>query len=127
MNQTILIGRITKDVELKQAGSTVCTRFTLAVNKDYKDKDGKRGVDFINCVAYGQTANFMKQYVHKGDRLSILGKLSTRNYQNQHQQTVYVTEVKVERVSVVCKNQHNDITAEQFSQEDVDYLTSILQ
>lgn len=95
MNKVILIGRITKDVELKTttSGKSVAT-FTLAVNKDFKNADGNYDADFINCVAFGQQAETISKFVHKGDRFGVDGKISTRNY-DKNGSKVYVTEVIV--------------------------------
>lgn len=96
MNKAILIGRVTKDVELKTtiSGKSVAS-FTLAVNKDFKNADGNYDADFINCVAFGQQAETISKFVHKGDKFGVDGKLSTRNYEKQDGSKVYVTEVIV--------------------------------
>lgn len=97
MNKTVLIGRITKDIELKTTTSDkyVCT-FTLAVNKDFKNADGNYDVDFINCVAFGQQAETISKFVHKGDKFCVFGKIATRNYKKPDGSKVYITEVIVE-------------------------------
>ena len=96
MNKAILTGRLTKDVELKSTtnGKSVAS-FTLAVNRDYKNAEGNYDADFINCVAYGQQAETISKYVHKGDRFGVEGKINTRNYEKDGSK-VYVTEVKVD-------------------------------
>ena len=97
MNRIVLTGRVTKDLELKTttSGKSVAT-FTLAVNRDYKNADGNYDADFINCVAFGQQAETICKYVHKGDKFSVTGKLATRNYEKQDGSKVYVTEVNVD-------------------------------
>lgn len=92
MNKVQLIGRITKDVELKKTpnGKSV-TSFTLAVDRRTKDD----GTDFINCVGWSKIAELMDRYVHKGDRLGISGHLQCRSYE-KNGNTIYVTEVVVE-------------------------------
>ena len=96
MNKVILIGRMTKDCELKTttSGKSVAS-FTLAVNRDFKNADGKYDADFINCVAFGQQAETISKYIHKGDRFCVTGKLSTRTYE-KNDSKVYVTEVIVD-------------------------------
>lgn len=96
MNRWIGIGRITKDIELKttQSGKSVAS-FTLAVNKDFKNADGNYDADFINCVAFGQQAETISKYVHKGDKFGVTGKLNTRTYEKNGSK-VYVTEVNVD-------------------------------
>ena len=99
MNTTQLIGRLTKDVELRttQAGMSV-TQFTLAVSRDFKDKDGNRGADFIQCVAWKKTAELLEKYTHKGSRIGVTGRIQTRNYENKNGERVYVTEVVVDHL-----------------------------
>ena len=96
MNKVVLIGRMTKDVELKTTtqGKSVAS-FTLAVNRDYKNADGNYDADFINCVAFGQQAETISKYVRKGDKFGVVGKINTRNYEKNGNK-VYVTEVIVE-------------------------------
>ena len=96
MNKTILIGRLTKDVELRRTGSgKAVASFTLAVNKDFKNEQGGYDADFIDCVAFEQKAETISKYVHKGDRFGVIGSLTTRSYENKDGKKVKVTEVKV--------------------------------
>ena len=100
MNKVILIGRITKDIELKktQSGNSV-TSFTVAVNRNYQSQDPNQpSADFINCVAWNRTAEVMSQFVGKGSQIAIDGRIQTRNYENQEGRRVYVTEVVCDRV-----------------------------
>ena len=96
MNCVVLIGRLTKDVELRRTGSgKAVASFTLAVNKDYRNEQGGYDADFIDCVAFEQRAETISKYVHKGDRFAVLGQLATRSYENKEGKKVKVTEVKV--------------------------------
>ena len=96
MNKAILIGRVTKDIELKTTESRKSIAlFTLAVNRDYKNAEGKYDTDFINCVAFGMQAETISKFVHKGDRFGVDGKLSTRTYEKQDGTKVYITEIIV--------------------------------
>lgn len=98
MNTVVLIGRTTRDPELRRTGNgTAVTSFTLAVNRDFKTNDGQEA-DFIQCVAWKKTAELLEQYVHKGDRIALNGSIRTRNYEDSHGRTVYVTEVLVNHV-----------------------------
>lgn len=98
MNTVVLIGRTTRDPELRRTGNgTAITSFTLAVNRDFKTNDGQEA-DFILCVAWKKTAELLEQYVHKGDRIAVNGSIRTRNYEDSHGRTVYVTEVLVNHV-----------------------------
>lgn len=99
MNKCVLIGRLTKDVELRKTTSgTSVANFTLAVNKDFKNAEGKYDADFISCVAFKGLAETISKYVHKGDRFGVVGKISTRKYDNNDGKTIYVTEVKVDDI-----------------------------
>lgn len=98
MNSVVLVGRTTKDIELRRTGSgTAVASFTLAVNRDFKTQDGQEA-DFINCVAWKKTAELLEQYVHKGDRIALNGSIRTRNYEDNHGKKVYITEVLVNHV-----------------------------
>ena len=99
MNKVILTGRTTKTIELRYTTSNVAvTQFTIAVNRDFKDKDGNYSSDFINCVAYRKTAEFLAQYVEKGDKLGIVGRIQTRDYTDKDNNKKFVTEVIVENI-----------------------------
>lgn len=98
MNAVVLVGRTTRDIELRRTGNgTAVASFTLAVNRDFKTNDGQEA-DFIQCVAWKKTAELLEQYVHKGDRIALNGSIRTRNYEDSHGRTVYVTEVLVNHV-----------------------------
>lgn len=102
VNNVTLLGRITRDPEVKSVGngSSVCN-FTLAVNRNFKNQQGEYEADFINVVAFGNTAQRMQQYVAKGNLLAVTGRIQTRNYENNMGQRVYVTEVVAASVSFV--------------------------
>ena len=93
INNVVLVGRLTKDVELKktQSGTSVVT-FDLAVQRKYK-QEGQPDSDFIRCVAWNKTADLMHQYLSKGSLIGVEGHIQTRSYDNQQGQRVYVTEV----------------------------------
>lgn len=98
MNTVVLIGRTTRDIDLRRTGNgTAVASFTLAVNRDFKTNDGQEA-DFIQCVAWKKTAELLEQYVNKGDRIAVNGSIRTRNYEDSHKRTVYVTEVLVNHV-----------------------------
>lgn len=98
INLCVLIGRTTRDIDLRRTGNgTAVASFTLAVNRDFNTNDGQEA-DFIQCVAWKKTAELLEQYVHKGDRIAVNGSIRTRNYEDSHGRTVYVTEVLVNHV-----------------------------
>lgn len=92
MNNVNLIGRLTRDIELKQAGATTVGKFTLACNRMKKDE-----VDFINCIAFGKTAENMATYINKGRQVAITGHIQTGKYTNKDGQTVFTTDIVVDR------------------------------
>lgn len=96
MNNWNGIGRVTKDVVLKTttSGKSVAT-FTLAVNRDFKNAEGKYDADFITCVAYEGIAETISKFVHKGDRFGVTGRIQTRTYDKQDGSKGYSTEIIV--------------------------------
>ena len=106
MNKVILVGRITKDPEVKttQSQVTVCS-FTLAVDRKFKTATGERQSDFLSCVAWRQQAEFLGKYFKKGSRMSIVGSLQSRSYDDTNGKKVYVTEVIVDEIEFVDSKQ----------------------
>lgn len=102
MNVIILHGRLTKDPERKRttSGQSV-TSFTLAVDREYTSADGSRQADFINCVAWRQTAEFVSRYFTKGDAMLAEGALTIRSYDGNDGQRRTVAEVNVAKVHFV--------------------------
>ncbi|WP_048766614.1 single-stranded DNA-binding protein [Streptococcus cristatus] len=94
INNVVLVGRLTKDAELRytQSNNAVAT-FTLAVNRNFKNDAGEREADFINCVIWRQAAENLANWAKKGSLIGVTGAIQTRNYDNQQGQRVYVTEV----------------------------------
>lgn len=104
INNTVLIGRLTKDVELRYTPSNVAVAtFTLAVNRNFKTESGEREADFINCVMWGTQAENLSNWTKKGQLIGITGRIQTRNYENQQGQRVYVTEVVADSFQVLEK------------------------
>lgn len=94
INSVVLVGRITKDPELRYTPSNVATvSFSLAIDRAFQSSTGERQADFINCVAWRQSAEFLAKYVKKGYMVGVTGSIQTRNYQAQDGTTRYVTEV----------------------------------
>ncbi|CAK1228875.1 single-stranded DNA-binding protein [Fructobacillus tropaeoli] len=102
INRVVLIGRMTKDVELRytQSGTAVGS-FTLAVNRPFKNNNGEREADFINAVIWRKPAENFANFTGKGAQVAIEGRLQTRNYENNQGQRVYVTEVVVDNFSLL--------------------------
>lgn len=97
MNNANLVGRLTRPVDLRYTQTGIAYgSFTIAVNRKYKNKDGEREADFINCVIWKNGAELLANYTQKGSLIGVSGPIQTRNYDNQQGQRVYVTEVLVE-------------------------------
>lgn len=95
-NVTILIGRLTKDVDLRYTSNGTATgNFTLAVDRSFKSASGEKEVDFINCVVWRKPAETLSNFTKKGSKLSVVGRLQARSYENNEGKRVYVTEVVV--------------------------------
>lgn len=98
MNKIIIIGRVTKDIELKNVGEHKVVKFNVAVNRDFKNKQGEYDADFISCVAWNKTAELIGNYVKKGHRIALEGRIETGSYDNEKGDKVYTTDMKVEKI-----------------------------
>lgn len=99
LNRVVLVGRLTKDPEFRttQSGVDVAT-FTLAVNRNFKDKNGEQQADFINCVVFRKQAENVNNYLNKGSLAGVDGRLQSRSYENNEGRRVFVTEVVCDSV-----------------------------
>ncbi len=99
INQVTLVGRLTKDPELKftQEG-TALANVTVAVSRNYRNREGTIETDFVNCTLWKRTAENTVQYCRKGSIIGIIGRIQTRNYENSEGKRVYVTEVVADSV-----------------------------
>ena len=102
MNKAILIGNLTRDPEVRSTGSgvSVCT-FTIAVNRRFANQQGVREADFINIVAWRQTAELCGRYLAKGRKVAVVGSIQTRSYDAQDGSKRYVTEVVADEVEFI--------------------------
>ena len=109
INNLTLIGRLTKDVELKYTpANQAVAQFTLAVNRTFKNANGERESDFINCVIWRKSAENFANFAKKGALIGITGRIQTRNYENQQGQRVYITEVIAENFQMLeSRNQQH--------------------
>ena len=105
INRVVLVGRLTKEPELRTtpSGAKVC-QYTLAVNRTRK-AEGQPDADFINCVSWNKTAELMNQYLSKGALIGIEGRIQTRSYDNNSGRKVYVTEVITDSVQFLESKQ----------------------
>ena len=110
INNVVLVGRLTKDLELRYTTSNkAAVNFTLAVNRNFKNERGELQADFIGCTAYGKQAENMARFLNKGSLIGIEGRISTRNYQGKDGKTVYITEVIADKVNFLeSKKQGNN-------------------
>ena len=99
MNKVILMGRLVKNPDVRQdaSGAISMARYALAVDRMRTKKDEDPGADFINCVVFGKSAEFAKNYLRKGTKLVIEGRIQTGSYTNKNGQKVYTTDVVIER------------------------------
>ena len=99
MNKVILMGRLTRDPEVRYSTSgdnqLAIARYTLAVDRRFK-RDGDQSADFIRCVAFGRSGEFAEKYFHQGTKVVVTGRIQTGSYTNRDGQKVYTTEVIVE-------------------------------
>ena len=110
INNVTLVGRLTKDVELKYTPSNqAVATFILAVNRTFKNANGEREADFINIVIWRQAAENLANWAKKGNLIGITGRIQTRNYENGQGQRVYVTEVIAENFQMLeSRNQQQE-------------------
>ena len=100
MNKAILIGRLTKDPELRTTptGRNVC-QFSVAVSRNFTNANGEREADFINCVVWDKQAENLVKYQKKGNQIAVEGRIQTRNYDDKDGKKVYVTEILASNIS----------------------------
>lgn len=133
MNNVQLIGRLTKDVDLRYIngaqGQTAVARFTVAVDRPPK-QDGTKEADFISCQAWGRKAEVIQQYFQKGSKIGLIGKIRTGSYQNQQGATVYTTDVEVTDIDFLdpkSTQQPNPTTPEYNMQQGQNYYQAQAQ
>ncbi len=109
INNVALVGRTTKEIELKYTSNNLAyANFTLAVDRNFKNKNGKREADFINIVIWRQQAENLANWAKKGTLLGITGRIQTHNYENQQGQRVYVTEVAADNFQILEKKKEQE-------------------
>lgn len=115
MNKIVLMGRLTRDPEVRytQTNNVQVTNFTLAVNKRFAKQGEERQADFINIVAWNKTAEFVSKYFKKGQQVGIIGRLQTRNWEDEQGQKHYATEVVAEETYFADTKKENNVSAEQ--------------
>ena len=120
MNNVSLVGRLTKDPELRtiNTGNTTVS-FTVAVNRQFTNANGEREADFINCVVWGKQAENLAKFCTKGSQIAVTGRIQTRNYDGQDGKRVYVTEVVANNVTFLsAKGENNNSNQNNYSQNE---------
>lgn len=121
MNKVILIGRLSQDVDYRENNGSTIARTSVAVQREFKDKQtGEYGVDFLNLVAFGKTADFLQKYFSKGMRIGIEGRIQTGSYTDKNGQKRYTTDIVVEKTEFVESKGNNQQNAQQNAQPQVD-------
>lgn len=134
INSSTLVGNLTKDIELRysQSGKAVAN-FTVAVSRPFKNQEGNRETDFINCVQFGKGAELLSQYTGKGSKVGVTGRIQTRNFEGQDGKRVYMTEVVADQVAFLdpkkdnamnqqqADNLANNLDAEEVSNKDLPF------
>lgn len=98
MNKVILIGRLTRDAEVRYSqgnNAAAVARYSLAVDRRFK-KEGEPTADFINCVAFGRNAEFAEKYLRQGTKIAITGRIQTGSYTNRNGDKIYTTDIVIE-------------------------------
>ena len=107
INRAVLTGRLTRDPELRYTTSgTAVVSFTLAVDRQFRNQNGDRDADFVNCVIWRKSAENFSNFTHKGSLVGVEVRIQTRNYENQQGNRVYVTEVVVDNFALLEPRQN---------------------
>lgn len=126
MNKCILMGRITKDAEVRVASKdTTVSRFILAVDRRFAKEDAKQTADFISCVAFGKTAEFIGKYGLKGTKFVVEGHIQTGSYTNDKGDTVYTTDIAVENVEFAESKRNSDNNNSSTTSADKELVASL--
>ncbi len=123
MNKVFLIGRLTRDPELRYTGSnTPVATFSIAINRSFTNSQGEREADFINIVVWRKQAENVKNYLQQGSQVAIDGRIQTRNYEDKEGQKRYVTEVVADNVEFLgSKNSANNSNTKKDNEEPTPY------
>ncbi len=118
MNKVVIVGRLTKDIDLRYtpSGKAVAS-FTVAVNRRFKNQDGKNEADFINCVVWGPTGENAAKYVGKGSQIGISGRLQTRTFETDNGKR-YITEIVADEVEFLDSKGTNKSSASKGAEMD---------
>ena len=120
MNKAFLIGRLTRDPELRYSSSNAAiVNFSIALDRQYTNNQEQRETDFINIVAFQKQAENIKKYVSKGSLVAVDGRIQTRNYEDKDGKRVYVTEVVADRVQFLDSRNSGNTVSNDVSEDNV--------
>jgi len=97
MNKVFLVGRLTRDPEVRAAGTTTVAKFSIAVDRRFK-REGEPEADFFNCTAFGKQADFVERYLRRGIKMVVVGRIQNDNYTNRNGEKVYSVQVMVDEL-----------------------------
>ena len=120
INSVILIGRLTKDTEIRYTNSEKAVgNFTLAINRRFKNQNGEYETDFIDCVVFGKQAETMAQYTKKGDLIGVEGSIQKRAYEDKEGNKRYATEIMIEKITFLQPNKKEETKVEDNPYKDM--------
>lgn len=125
INSVVLVGRLTADPEVRYStgeNSNATCRFSVALQRDYKNAEGGYDADFPNCVAFRNSAEFIGKYFKKGSMIGIIGHIQTGSYTNKDGNKVYTTDVVVDRVKFVGSKNNGDGESNAPAQKNDDFM-----
>ena len=128
MNKIVLIGRLTRDVELRYTESqTPVATFSLAVNRNFTNQSGEKEADFINIVVWRKQAENCKNYLSKGSQVAVEGRIQTRNYDDKDGKKVYITEVVAESVEFLNTKTSENVNKAPVEKTDAEVLKDVME
>jgi len=128
MNKVVLIGRLTRDVELRYTESqTPVATFSLAVNRNFTNQSGEKEADFINIVVWRKQAENCKNYLSKGSQVAVEGRIQTRNYDDKDGKKVYITEVVAESVEFLNTKTSENVNKAPVEKTDAEVLKDVME
>ena len=118
MNKAVIVGRLVRDPDVRALsdGKTV-SKFTVAVDRRFKNKNGEKEADFIPVVVFGKSAEFVAEYVKKGNMVSVSGKITTGSYDNKEGRKIYTTEITADEVNSIGSKKDNQAGTDSESQQ----------
>ena len=122
MNQTVLKGRLTRDVDIRytQTNNTKIANISIAVQRKFKNQAGEYESDFFNCTAFGNQADFLEKYFRKGQEIILTGRLQTRNWETDTGEKRYATDIIIDSIEFCGSKKENNDEPENVNQAELD-------